>query len=61
VLYTLKVISQDQQQLKKTKGVNIGYNLGPVAMTVGYAQNTDVGGTTGAENNQGMIRFIGAF
>jgi hypothetical protein len=46
---------------QKTKGVNIGYNLGPVAMTVGYAQNTDVGGTAGAENNQGMIRFIGAF
>jgi ribosomal protein L27 len=46
---------------QKTKGVNIGYNLGPVAMTVGYAQNTDIGGTAGAENNQGMIRFIGAF
>jgi len=46
---------------QKTKGVNIGYNLGPVALTVGYAQNTDVGGTAGAENNQGMIRFIGAF
>jgi hypothetical protein len=44
-----------------TKGVNIGYNLGPVALTVGYAQNTDVGGTAGVENNQGMIRFIGAF
>jgi ribosomal protein L27 len=44
-----------------TKGVNIGYNLGPVALTVGYAQSTDVGGTTGVENNQGMIRFIGAF
>jgi hypothetical protein len=46
---------------QKTKGVNIGYNLGAVAMTVGYAQNTDVGGTAGAETNQGMIRFIGAF
>ena len=46
---------------QKTKGVNIGYNLGPVALTVGYAQNTDVGGTIGADNNQGMIRFIGAF
>jgi len=55
------VITQVHQQLKKTKGVNIGYNLGPVALTVGYAQNTDVGGTAGAENNQGMIRFIGAF
>ena len=46
---------------QKTKGINIGYNLGPVALTVGYAQNTDVGGTVGAESNQGMIRFIGAF
>ena len=46
---------------QKTKGVNIGYNLGPVAMTVGYAKNTDVGGTEGAETNQGMIRFIGMF
>jgi hypothetical protein len=46
---------------QKTKGVNIGYNLGPVALTVGYAQNTDVGGTVGVDSNQGMIRFIGAF
>ena len=30
-------------------------------MTVGYAKNTDVGGTEGAETNQGMIRFIGMF
>lgn len=44
-----------------TKGINIGYNLGPVALTVGYAQNEDLGGVAGAENNQGMIRFIGAF
>ena len=46
---------------QKTKGVNIGYNLGPVALTVGYAQSTDVGGTVGADNDQAMIRFIGAF
>jgi ribosomal protein L27 len=44
-----------------TKGINIGYNLGPVALTVGYAQNEDLGGVAGAENNQGMIRFIGAY
>ena len=44
-----------------TKGITIGYNLGPVALTVGYAQNEDLGGVAGAENNQGMIRFIGAF
>ena len=46
---------------QKTKGVNIGYNLGPVAMTVGYAQNKDVGGTAGVEHDIGMVRFIGAF
>ena len=46
---------------QKTKGVNIGYNLGPVAMTVGYAKSSDVGGTANVENDQGMIRFIGAF
>jgi len=46
---------------QKTKGVNIGYNLGPVALTVGYAKNTDVGGTVGADSDIGMIRFIGAF
>ena len=46
---------------QKTKGVNIGYNLGPVALTVGYAQNTDVGGLANVDQNQGMIRFIGAF
>ena len=46
---------------QKTKGVNIGYNLGPVALTVGYAQNSDVGGTSGVDTNQGMVRLIGAF
>ena len=46
---------------QKTKGVNLGYNLGPVAMTVGYARNTDVGGTAGVEHDIGMVRFIGAF
>jgi len=46
---------------QKTKGVNVGYNLGPVAMTVGYARNSDVGGTAGVEHDIGMVRFIGAF
>jgi len=46
---------------QKTKGINIGYNLGPVALTVGYAKNTDVGGSVGVDQDQGMIRFIGAF
>jgi len=46
---------------QKSKGVNIGYNLGPVALTVGYAKNTDVGGTSGADTDVGMVRLIGAF
>jgi len=46
---------------QKTKGVNIGYNLGPVALSAGYAKNTDVGGTAGVETNIGIIRLIGAF
>jgi len=46
---------------QKSKGVNIGYNLGPVALTVGYAKNTDVGGTAGADTDVGMVRLIGAF
>jgi hypothetical protein len=46
---------------QKTKGVNIGYNLGPVALTVGYAKNTDIGATAGADADVGMVRLIGAF
>jgi hypothetical protein len=46
---------------QKTKGVNIGYNLGPVALTVGYAKNSDVGGTVGSDTDVGMVRLIGAF
>jgi hypothetical protein len=46
---------------QKTKGVNVGYNLGPVALSAGYAKNSDVGGTSGVDTNQGIIRLIGAF
>ena len=46
---------------QKTKGINIGYNLGPVALAVGYAKNSDVGGTAGVDTNQGIVRLIGAF
>lgn len=46
---------------QKTKAVNIGYNLGPVALSVGYGKTSDVGAAAGVDNDQGMIRFIGAF
>jgi hypothetical protein len=45
----------------KLKGINIGYNLGPVNATVGYAKTSDVNGTSGDDVNVGMIRLIGAF
>jgi hypothetical protein len=45
----------------KLKGINIGYNLGPVNATIGYAKTTDVNGTAGNDVEVGMIRLIGAF
>ena len=45
----------------KLKGINIGYNLGPVNATVGYAKTSDVNGTAGSDVEVGMIRLIGAF
>jgi hypothetical protein len=45
----------------KLKGINIGYNLGPVSATVGYARTSDVDGTVGNDTELGMIRLIGAF
>lgn len=43
------------------KGVNLGYNLGPVALAAGYAKTTDASGTAGADNDVFMIRLLGAF
>jgi hypothetical protein len=45
----------------KLKGINIGYNLGPVNATVGYAKTSEVNGTAGNDTEVGMIRLIGAF
>jgi len=45
----------------KLKGINIGYNLGPVNATVGYAKTEEVNGTAGNDVEVGMIRLIGAF
>ncbi len=45
----------------KLKGINIGYNLGPVNATVGYAKTSDVNGAAGNDVEVGMIRLIGAF
>ena len=45
----------------KITGVNLGYNLGPVSLSVGYAKNKDAGGLAGADNDIFMGRLIGAF
>jgi hypothetical protein len=46
---------------QKIKGINVGYNLGPVALAAGYAKNTDTNGVAGADNDVFMIRLLGAF
>ena len=46
---------------QKTKGINIGYNLGPVNLAVGYAQTEDSKGLTGNDTEVFMTRLIGAF
>jgi len=46
---------------QKIKAVNLGYNLGPVALAAGYAKNTDAQGQPGADNDIFMIRLLGAF
>jgi hypothetical protein len=43
------------------KGINLGYNLGPVALAAGYAKTKDALGTAGADNDVFMIRLLGAF
>ena len=46
---------------QNVKGINLGYNLGPVALAAGYAKTTDALGTAGADNDVFMIRLLGAF
>jgi len=46
---------------QKIKAINVGYNLGPVALAAGYAKNTDAQGYAGADNDVFMIRLLGAF
>ena len=43
------------------KGINLGYNLGPVALAAGYAKTSDALGVAGVDNDVFMIRLLGAF
>ncbi len=46
---------------QKIKAVNLGYNLGPVALAAGYAKNENPQGYTDADTDVFMIRLLGAF
>jgi len=52
---------QDTTVTQKVKGVQVGYALGPVNLTAGYAKNTDMDGNSGRDSNIGMLRLIGNF
>ena len=54
-LKTTSVVDQ------KTTGISIGYNLGPVALVAGVAQNEDIGGVRGQDSDVFYTRLIGAF
>jgi hypothetical protein len=46
---------------QKLTAIQMGYNLGPVALTVGVARNKDLNGTAGNDSDMIMTRLIGAF
>jgi hypothetical protein len=48
-------------ETQKLTAIQMGYNLGPVALTVGVARNTDLNGTNGNDSDMIMTRLIGAF
>ncbi len=51
----------DGRGKQKLKAINVGYALGPVNLSVGYAQNENVVGTAGSDTEVFMARLIGAF
>jgi hypothetical protein len=46
---------------QEMKAINIGYALGPVDLSVGYAQNDDTANVTGADSKVFIARLIGKF
>jgi hypothetical protein len=46
---------------QKLTAIQLGYNLGPVALTVGVAKNDDLGGVAGQDSDMIMTRLVGAF
>lgn len=48
-------------ETQKLTAIQLGYNLGPVALTVGVARNTDLNGVAGQDSDMIMTRLVGAF
>jgi len=48
-------------ETQKLTAIQMGYNLGPVALTVGVARNTDLNGVNGQDSDMIMTRLIVAF
>jgi len=46
---------------QKIKAINIGYALGPVDLSIGYAKNSDLNGVAGNDSDHFIARFIGKF
>ena len=46
---------------QKTTGISIGYNLGPVALVAGIAQNENIGGVSGQDSDVIYTKLTGAF
>lgn len=48
---------------EKVEYIQVGYNLGPVALTAGYAENRNISGITAAtaDSDSVFVRLIGAF
>ena len=46
---------------QKIKMIQVGYNLGPVALVAGFAKNEDIGGVVGNDSDVFMTRLLTAF
>jgi hypothetical protein len=46
---------------QKIKMIQVGYNLGPVALVTGFAKNEDIGGVVGNDSDVFMTRLLTAF
>jgi len=41
--------------------IQVGYNLGPVALVAAFAKNEDIGGVAGNDSDVFMTRLLTAF